>query len=278
MRDVTAGLLSAAEHEAMNEQLRKQAAHGAAHGGTTSTRKGHEQHHHFPRATPRGEDGLSFCSTVTDTSGIIKLGRTLVPLGGDVSMNPPTYAQNPLLAQVYAQRICQILDSIGHASAVAQGLKQPVTDGLKLRNAHEDQWVYLLVDSMVGYQGAVLGMLKVGRKHLFLYSETKQTFECTPLCVLDFFVHESHRRGGLGKRLFDHMLQDQKVRDPHTLAIDAPSASMCFFLKKHYALEHTIEQTNHYVIFHGFFEGLPRGGRGEETRKTRIYMGKLQHL
>lgn len=32
-------------------------------------------------------------------------------------------------------------------------------------------------------------------------------YEVNPLCVLDFYVHESRQRTGCGKRLFEHMLK-----------------------------------------------------------------------
>lgn len=35
-----------------------------------------------------------------------------------------------------------------------------------------------------------------------------------PLCVLDFYVHESHQRNGIGLILFEVMLASEKV-PPH---------------------------------------------------------------
>ena len=55
--------------------------------------------------------------------------------------------------------------------------------------------------------GSVIGILKVGAKHLYVYDSNGQVHERTPLCVLDFYVHESKQRLGFGKRLFDTMLE-----------------------------------------------------------------------
>ncbi len=55
--------------------------------------------------------------------------------------------------------------------------------------------------------GSVVGILKVGVKHLYVYDSNGQVHEGTPLCVLDFYVHESKQRLGYGKRLFDTMLE-----------------------------------------------------------------------
>ena len=32
-------------------------------------------------------------------------------------------------------------------------------------------------------------------------------YEVNPVCVLDFYVHESRQRTGCGKRLFEHMMK-----------------------------------------------------------------------
>jgi len=55
--------------------------------------------------------------------------------------------------------------------------------------------------------GSVIGILKVGSKHLYVYDTNGQVHERTPLCLLDFYVHESKQRLGYGKRLFDTMLE-----------------------------------------------------------------------
>jgi alpha-tubulin N-acetyltransferase 1 len=47
----------------------------------------------------------------------------------------------------------------------------------------------------------------VGVKKLFLYDPTGMVHEKKSLCVLDFYVHESKQRTGLGKQMFDFMLE-----------------------------------------------------------------------
>jgi alpha-tubulin N-acetyltransferase 1 len=49
--------------------------------------------------------------------------------------------------------------------------------------------------------GTVVGMLKVGEKHLFVYDKQGKNHEMIPLCVLDFYVHEKQQRRGYGKIL-----------------------------------------------------------------------------
>lgn len=55
--------------------------------------------------------------------------------------------------------------------------------------------------------GSVVGFLKVGAKHLYVHDSHGQVHERTPLCVLDFYVHESKQRSGYGKKLFEVMLE-----------------------------------------------------------------------
>jgi alpha-tubulin N-acetyltransferase 1 len=47
----------------------------------------------------------------------------------------------------------------------------------------------------------------MGRKRLFVYDRHGQQWEMNPLCVLDFYIHESRQRMGCGRRLFDFMLK-----------------------------------------------------------------------
>ncbi|XP_050775472.1 alpha-tubulin N-acetyltransferase 1 isoform X2 [Gopherus flavomarginatus] len=76
--------------------------------------------------------------------------------------------------------------------------------------------------------------------------------EVEPLCVLDFYIHESLQRHGYGKELFQCMMQRERVQ-PHQLAVDRPSEKLLCFLRKHYNLQGTIPQVNNFVIFEGFF-------------------------
>ena len=145
--------------------------------------------------------------------------------------------------------------------------------------AAEGQTVYMLVDrKALSGAGAVVGMLKVGRKKLFLLDSCGKPNELSPLCVLDFYVTERRQRTGCGKLLFETMLRREGV-EPRYLAIDRPSEKLISFLRKHYNLSSIIPQVNNYVIFSGFFKDQPAdAGKGREAKKPRIYMGKLQYV
>jgi|TARA_B110000305_G_C19200396_1_gene520910 alpha-tubulin N-acetyltransferase 1 len=51
-----------------------------------------------------------------------------------------------------------------------------------------------------------IGFIKVGQRNLFIRNAGGNIKEIKPLCVLDFYVHESMQRGGHGRALFDLML------------------------------------------------------------------------
>ena len=87
---------------------------------------------------------------------ILKVGSDLLPEGGsNLGIKTMHSVQ---------QRVSDILDAMGQASAVAQELRQPITSGAKLR-MQDEHVVYLLIDrSSNGGLGSVVGMLKVGKK------------------------------------------------------------------------------------------------------------------
>lgn len=56
-------------------------------------------------------------------------------------------------------------------------------------------------------------MLKTGNKGLYVFDRDGQHYQVTPPCILDFYIHESRQRTGLGKQLFEHMLQVKQYND-----------------------------------------------------------------
>jgi alpha-tubulin N-acetyltransferase 1 len=109
----------------------------------------------------------------------------------------------------------------------------------------------------------VQGFIKVGVKDLFYRDTSGRCKEISPLCVLDFYVHESVQRQGLGKSLFMKMLSSENVL-PAKLAYDRPSPKLIKFLQKHFGLSHFIPQNNNFVIFDDYFR-VERTNQGEPT-------------
>ncbi|XP_060615348.2 alpha-tubulin N-acetyltransferase 1 isoform X1 [Anolis sagrei] len=150
------------------------------------------------------------------------------------------------------QQLMTVIDEMGKASAKAQNLATPITSTSRMQtNRHV---LYILKDSeaKTAGKGVIIGFLKVGYKKLFVLDRNGAHNEVEPLCVLDFYIHESLQRHGYGKELFHYMLQRERV-EPHQLAIDRPSEKLLSFLRKHYCLSDTIPQVNNFVVFQGFF-------------------------
>eukprot|EP00347_Sterkiella_histriomuscorum_P002351 403368489 len=139
-----------------------------------------------------------------------------------------------------------IIDKMGHASTKAQGLPAVITTAGRLFTS--DNRLYLRAEG-----NKVIGLLKVGVKKLFIRNEMGAIKEISPMCVLDFYVHESVQRGGQGKALFEKMLENEGVK-PESLGYDKPSEKLLGFLAKHYGLKRYVPQNNNYVVFSAYFE------------------------
>ena len=88
-----------------------------------------------------------------------------------------------------------------------------------------------------------------------------------PRCVLDFYVHESAQRRGIGGALFDHFLRREN-KNPARLAYDRPSEKLFAFLAKNFSLTKYQPQTNNFVVFDAYFAVKPRpASAAKELRK-----------
>jgi alpha-tubulin N-acetyltransferase 1 len=45
----------------------------------------------------------------------------------------------------------------------------------------------------------IIGFLKTGFKKLFFWDDMNRIKELSPLCILDFYIHEDYQRNGFGK-------------------------------------------------------------------------------
>ncbi|XP_052223191.1 alpha-tubulin N-acetyltransferase 1-like isoform X2 [Dreissena polymorpha] len=193
------------------------------------------------------------------------LSETITKL--DCNITPARRNAEGYSHQVLRSQLLEVIDRMGDASSKAQGLYTVITTGRKLQLS--DHILFIMKDaSGNGGRGTAVGILKIGRKKLFVYSHHGAVHEMEPLCVLDFYVHESRQRMGCGRKLFDFMLQDTGVKPVH-LAIDKPSFKFSQFLAKHFNLRAEIPQVNNFVVFEGFFVNRP-----ESTSRRRSGQGR----
>ncbi|EEH51015.1 uncharacterized protein MICPUCDRAFT_6581, partial [Micromonas pusilla CCMP1545] len=150
-----------------------------------------------------------------------------------------------------------LLEEAGRLSARAQALPAPITS---LERLHADQRLYIAShDASDPSRGpsVVLGFLKVGEKRLFVSDPRGNTVEIEPCCVLDFYVHESCQRGGIGSELFARFLEEEDHR-PARLAYDRPSHKLKSFLRKHFGLVSFSPNANNYVVFRDYWDAPRR--------------------
>ncbi|XP_068780014.1 alpha-tubulin N-acetyltransferase 1 isoform X6 [Struthio camelus] len=143
--------------------------------------------------------------------------------------------------ELQQQQLRIVIDELGKASAKAQGLPAPVTSAARMEANRHVLYILRDAEGRGAAKGAVVGFLKVGYKKLFLLDRGGTHNEAEPLCVLDFYVHESLQRHGYGKELFQHMLRSERT-EPRRLAVDRPSEKLLAFLRKHYGLADAIPQ------------------------------------
>ncbi|CAD8208191.1 unnamed protein product [Paramecium pentaurelia] len=156
----------------------------------------------------------------------------------------------------------EVIDKMGEASAIAQQLKQIITTANKFYGS--DQRIYMKADGK-----NCQGLLKVGKKNLFYRDYCGSIKELQPLCVLDFYVHESVQRMGVGKELFEEMLKNEQIK-PEKLAYDRPSQKLMGFLNKHYHLNQYVPQNNNFVIFNQYFgQGNQSNVQGKSQKYSR---------
>ena len=136
---------------------------------------------------------------------------------------------------------------MGAASSKAQRLQQVITSSMKLFN-NSDNKLYVKTEGK-----AAIGLLKTGKRNLFIRNDFGTIKEIKPVCVLDFYVHESVQRGGYGRALFEYMLRQEGLR-PEKLAYDRPSEKLVAFLGKHYGLKKYVPQNNNFVVFDAFWQ------------------------
>lgn len=78
-------------------------------------------------------------------------------------------------------------------------------------------------------------------------------YEGSFVCVLDFYVHYSVQRHGIGSRLFEFMMENERIDAPHQIAFDNPSVALLRFLYKKYDLDNPIWQNTNFVVFSQLF-------------------------
>jgi alpha-tubulin N-acetyltransferase 1 len=116
-----------------------------------------------------------------------------------------------------------------------------ITTTDKLSYAQGEQKLYIKVEG-----NKALGFIKIGNKSLFI--NQGKMVNINPRCVLDFYVHESMQRRGLGLELMQTVLEHENLK-PAKMAYDRPSNKLLGFLRKHFCLSNYTPQSNNFVVY-----------------------------
>jgi alpha-tubulin N-acetyltransferase 1 len=155
------------------------------------------------------------------------------------------------------EKVSLVLDRVGEASTKSQGLGSVITNFSRF--SFSDHRLYIKT-----HNNSIIGFIKVGEKSLCYRQSNGKFLEMKPLCVLDFYVHESTQRHGYGKQIFEYMIENEHI-SPEKLAIDRPSFKFLSFLKKYFGLSKYSAQSNNFVIFDQFFNSNSHVDRRQQN-------------
>ena len=162
------------------------------------------------------------------------------------------------------------VDEMGKRSGKAQGLRGAITHWSALKGSGHR--LFLAIGNK-----SVRGLLRVGERQLFIQRDVRRGGydQISPTCVLDFYVHESCQRGGVGRTLFDAMLQHEDVQ-PHQLGYDRPSNKLIAFCAKHFGLKSYTPQANHFVVFDEYWNARRVPSRRSGTQQLSLLLQQQQ--
>jgi len=155
------------------------------------------------------------------------------------------------------------VDPVALESATAQHLTTGISTVGRVKASEYTLYIMMDTTSM-----KVLGLCKIGTKHLYMVDPDGDMKEFDLTCLLDFYIRTSHQRNGFGLALFQHMLDDQK-KSAAEVAYDRPSEKLYPFLAKHFDLHIYTPQPNRYVLFHDYWgkEAVYKGPGGKALER-----------
>ena len=169
---------------------------------------------------------------------------------------------NALSPSAYKTFVAAV-DPVALESATAQNLNTGISTVGRLKIS--DYTMYILMDTT---EMKVLGLCKIGEKHLYMVDPDGDMKEFDLTCLLDFYIRKSHQRHGFGVSLFKYMLEDQK-KSAAEIAYDRPSEKLYPFLAKHFDLQIYTPQPNRYVLYHNYWgkEAVYKGPGGKALER-----------
>ena len=162
----------------------------------------------------------------------------------------------------------EIIDQMGLASSQSQKLSTIITTSQKFFTSNDR----IVIKAS---KNQVLGFLKVGTQKLYVRDKYYNYHNVAPLCVIDFYVYESCQRKGIGRELFEYMVNfERKV--PEEMAYQRPTTPLLNFLQKNYNLYNYVLQNNNYIVFDEFFNYINNNLSTDNStiRAIRAFSGR----
>ncbi|CAD5224449.1 unnamed protein product [Bursaphelenchus xylophilus] len=161
------------------------------------------------------------------------------------------------LQQLRRPDVTQAIDTLGRLSADCFGARDVYTSSEKLLQ-NLDQSLYLSWEYDPSLDKSfIIGYIKVGKKHLFLYDKLLEAYEGDLSVVMDMFIHTTRQRRGHGKALFEFLLTTENL-PAHLVALDNPTAALLSFFAKAFGLEKPVWQNTNIVVFQKLFDSIQR--------------------
>uniref|UniRef100_A0A0K0EXA1 Alpha-tubulin N-acetyltransferase n=1 Tax=Strongyloides venezuelensis TaxID=75913 RepID=A0A0K0EXA1_STRVS len=160
------------------------------------------------------------------------------------------------MKQLQNGKLYDAIDKLCKLASQSIQLRAPLTSCEKIINS--ENVLYLLWEfEDESNTSKLIGYLKVGKKHLYLFDREQVSYEGNFLCVLDFYIHWKYQRKGMGRKLFDNMLRCEHSLY-NQLALDNPTVTLLAFVDKHYGLSDPIWQNTNYVVFPQLFKNVEK--------------------
>ena len=98
----------------------------------------------------------------------------------------------------------------------------------------------------------VEGMMVVGSRTVMYRDDRGKCVDISPLCVVDFYVHDRLQRRGIGIGIFSKMMKSEKIA-VNKIAYDRPSPAILQFVSKYFDLWKHTQQSSGVLVYDAYF-------------------------
>lgn len=153
-----------------------------------------------------------------------------------------------------------IINSLGKLSCGQRHLKNQTTSSELFFKKQNETMI------IKANQRKVFGFIRYGHQDVYLSDSNQELMKVKNLLIVfDFYVHTTNQKRGIGKELFDKLLEINHIT-AGDIAYDMLNEKMINFLYKHYSLKNPLRQHNHLYIFPSLLFNLERTGKNPNIK------------